>query len=89
MNLGVVPEIGISSTYTTSLDTEQYVDGHAHTNGLESFWSLLKGGMKGTYVSVKPHDVFRHPDEQGFRFNECDGKHKNRFSKMLQGGRTA
>ena len=29
-----------------------YVDGKVHTNGLENFWSLLKRGINGTYVSV-------------------------------------
>jgi len=29
-----------------------YVDGKVHTNGLENFWSLLKRGISGTYVSV-------------------------------------
>ena len=28
----------------------QYVDGQVHTNGLENFWSLLKRGIRGTYV---------------------------------------
>jgi hypothetical protein len=32
----------------------QYVDGRVHTNGLENFWSLLKRGINGTYVSVEP-----------------------------------
>ena len=32
----------------------QYVDGKVHTNGLENFWSLLKRGISGTYVSVEP-----------------------------------
>jgi transposase-like protein len=31
-----------------------YVDGRAHTNTLENFWSLLKRGIHGTYVSVEP-----------------------------------
>jgi transposase-like protein len=31
-----------------------YVDGQIHTNGLENFWSLLKRGISGTYVSVEP-----------------------------------
>jgi len=46
-----------------------YVDGKIHTNGLENFWSLLKRGIKGTYVSVEPFHLFRYLDEQSFRFN--------------------
>lgn len=46
-----------------------YVDGEVHTNGLENFWSLLKRGLKGTYVSVEPFHLFRYLDEQGFRYN--------------------
>ena len=33
---------------------ECYAKGHVPTNGLENFWSLLKRGIKGTYVSVEP-----------------------------------
>src|SRR5258708_5124333 len=40
----------------------QYVDGHVHTNGLENFWSLLKRGISGTYVSVEPFHLFRYLD---------------------------
>jgi transposase-like protein len=46
-----------------------YVDGRVHTNGLENFWSLLKRGIAGTYVSVEPFHLFRYLDEQSFRFN--------------------
>ena len=48
---------------------EQYVDGQVHTNGLENFWSLLKRGIAGTYVSVEPFHLFRYLDEQMFRYN--------------------
>ena len=48
---------------------EKYVDGKIHTNGLENFWSLLKRGLKGTYVSVEPFHLFRYLDEQTFRYN--------------------
>lgn len=48
---------------------ETYVDGVVHTNGLENYWSLLKRGIKGTYVSVEPFHLFRYLDEQAFRFN--------------------
>ncbi len=48
---------------------EAYVNGNVHTNGLENFWSLLKRGLNGTYVSVEPFHLFRYVDEQAFRFN--------------------
>ena len=48
---------------------ERYVDGQVHTNGLENFWSLLKRGLKGTYIAVEPFHLFRYVDEQVFRYN--------------------
>jgi transposase-like protein len=47
----------------------QYVDGKIHTNGLENYWSLLKRGVNGTYVSGEPFHLFRYLDEQSFRYN--------------------
>lgn len=47
----------------------EYVRGEVHTNGLENFWSLLKRGIHGTYVSVEPFHLFRYLDEQAFRYN--------------------
>jgi len=48
---------------------ERYVDGQIHTNGLENFWSLLKRGLKGTYISVEEFHLFRYLDEQVLRYN--------------------
>ncbi len=48
---------------------ETYVNGNVHTQGIENFWSLLKRGLGGTYVSVEPFHLFRYVDEQAFRFN--------------------
>src|SRR5208282_3993088 len=48
---------------------ETYVQGRVHTNGIENFWSLLKRGLKGTYISVQPFHLFRYLDEQTFRYN--------------------
>jgi transposase-like protein len=53
---------------------EAYVQGQVHTNGLENCWSLLKRGLKGTYVSVEPFHLFRYLDEQMFRFNNRQRK---------------
>jgi transposase-like protein len=48
---------------------EEYVRGQVHTNGIENFWSLLKRGLKGTYVAVEPFHLSKYLDEQVFRFN--------------------
>lgn len=48
---------------------DAYVRGLVHTNGIENFWSLLKRGLGGTYVSVEPFHLFRYIDEQAFRYN--------------------
>ena len=66
-----------------------YVDGQVHTNGMENFWSLLKRGINGTYVSVEPYHLFRYVDEQAFRFNnrkDADGEplgDAHRFNTVL------
>ena len=64
---------------------EAYVQDGVHTNGLENFWSLLKRGIKGTYVSVEPFHLFRYLGEQVFRFNERKDKEgdKGRFLKVI------
>jgi transposase-like protein len=62
----------------------EYVNGLVHTNGLENFWSLLKRGIGGTYVSVEPFHLFRYLDEQAFRYNNRKNKSDaDRFSKVL------
>jgi transposase-like protein len=56
-----------------------YVKGRVHTNGLENFWTLLKRGIKGTYVAVAPFHLQRYLDEQSFRFNNRKGSDATRF----------
>lgn len=63
---------------------EEYVRGKVHTNGMENFWSLLKRGLGGTYVSVEPFHLDRYLDEQVFRFNNRIKKNDaDRFNKVL------
>jgi transposase-like protein len=63
---------------------EQYVNGRVHTNGLENFWSLLKRGLHGTYVSVEPFHLFRYLDERAFTFNERHVDDLSRFELVLR-----
>jgi transposase-like protein len=64
---------------------EGYVRGHVHTNGIENFWSCLKRGLHGTYVSVEPFHLDRYVDEQVFRFNLRKGHtDASRFKAVLK-----
>jgi transposase-like protein len=47
----------------------EYVRGEVHTQGIDNFWSLLKRGLRGTYVAVEPFHLDRYVTEQVFRYN--------------------
>jgi transposase-like protein len=79
-------DLGTDYVHQVIDHAESYVRGKVHTNGLENFWSLLKRGIKGTYVSVEPWHLAKYLDEQVFRFNERrdpDGD-GGRFVKVLR-----
>jgi transposase-like protein len=78
---------GLDQEYTHNVINHAicYAKGHVHTNGLENFWSLLKRGIHGTYVSVEPFHLFRYLDEQAFRFNERKNTDAGRFLKGIVG----
>jgi transposase-like protein len=60
----------------------EYVNGNVHTNTIENFWSLLKRGLHGTYISVEPFHLFRYLDEQTFRYNERHVTDADRFVQL-------
>ena len=47
----------------------EYVNGQAHTNGLESFWSMLKRGYHGTYHQMSAKHLDRYVNEFSGRHN--------------------
>ena len=49
--------------------TGEYVRGDVHTQGIESFWSLLKRGYYGTYHRMSREHVQRYVDEFAGRHN--------------------
>jgi len=76
---------GLEPDYTHKVidHAEAYVQGNVHTNGIENFWSCLKRGLKGTYISVEPFHLFRYVDEQVFRFNNRKTTDGARFVEAL------
>jgi hypothetical protein len=75
--------LAVDYTHETVNHAVEYVRGNVHTNGIENFWSLLKRGLKGTYVSVEPFHLGRYVSEQVFRFNERTDNDGGRFRKVL------
>lgn len=47
----------------------EYVRGKAHTNGIESFWAVLKRGYIGTHHWMSPKHLHRYVNEFAYRHN--------------------
>lgn len=75
--------IGISSFMVHESVSHRvwYVDGHVHTNGIESFWALLKRGIIGQFHKVSLKHLHRYVDEFCFRFNHR--KHSDIFGLTI------
>ena len=56
----------------------EYVRGMAHTNGIESFWSMLKRAHKGTFHKISAKHLQRYVNEFAGRHNvrEADTLHQ-------------
>ncbi len=55
----------------------EYVRGKAHTNGVESFWSMLKRGYIGTYHKMSAKHLDRY-------VKEFSGRHNLRLADTLE-----
>ena len=61
---------------TVKHSVSEYVNGMAHTNGIESFWSMIKWTHKGTFHKISPKHLHRY-------INEFAGKHNIRESDTI------
>ena len=80
----VYPNLTTTYYHEVINHVEGYVRAHVHTNGIENFWSLLKRGLGGTYISVEPFHLQAYVAEQVFRYNNRkDMNDGARFVKVL------
>ena len=63
----------------------EYVRGDAHTNGIESLWSLMKRGYHGTYHHWSPKHTDRYVREFAGRHNMRDLDTVDQMSSLARG----
>ena len=61
----------------------EYVNGECHTNGIESFWSMLKRAHKGTFHKISPKHLQRYVNEFTGRFNIRDANTIDQMQSMV------
>jgi len=62
----------------------EYVNGDAHTNTVEGFWSLLKRGIVGIYHFVSRKHLQDYVDEFVFRYNTREMSEAGRINRLLE-----
>lgn len=60
---------------------QNQINGLAHTNTIESFWVIVKRGIKGQFHFVSPKYLSRYLNEFSFRFNNKENAFM--FDKLL------
>ena len=60
---------GLPNHESVNHSVGEYVKGQAHTNGIESFWALLKRAHIGTYHKISYKHLQRYVNEFAGRHN--------------------
>ena len=63
----------------------EYVRGEVHTNGIESFWSMLKRGYVGTYHKMSPKHLDRYVTEFAGRHNQREFGTVEQMAMVVRG----
>ena len=64
--------VGLENHETVKHTVKEYVNGMVHTNGVESFWSMLKRGYHGVYHHMSWKHLQRYANEYAGRHNLRD-----------------
>ena len=61
--------VGLPNHETVRHSVKEYVNGQAHTNGIESFWATLKRAHKGVFHKMSAKHLQRYVDEFAGKHN--------------------
>lgn len=61
--------IGLENHESVKHSVSEYVNGQAHTNGMESFWAMLKRAYHGVYHHISPKHLQRYVDQFAGKHN--------------------
>ena len=70
---------------TVKHSISEYVNGMAHTNGIESFWALLKRGYQGTYHHMSEKHINRYVGEFSGRHNDRKSDTLDQMARIVRG----
>ena len=70
---------------TVKHSRSEYVKGDVHTNGAESFWSMLKRGHAGIYHKMSPKHLDRYVQEFAGRHNIRESDTIEQMSMVVRG----
>ncbi len=77
--------VGLPNHETVRHSVKEYVNGMAHTNGIESFWSMLKRGHKGVYHKMSPKHLHRYVNEFAGRHNQREDDTIDQMAAVARG----
>lgn len=73
--------------YAVNHSAKEYVNGMAHTNGIESVWAVLKRGFSGVYHNWSKKHCRAYVNEFSFRLNDgnCEIDTQDRLNSLFAG----
>ena len=72
---------------TVKHSAKKYIDGMAHTNGMESFWAMLKRGYQGVYHQFSTKHLHRYVGEFEGRHNDRPLNTIDQMAEIVRGMR--